>query len=80
MSSNIRRHLLLDVSLGFLGLAVSKAGIVHTVLLGTLTVFEKAMGTEGVEAMPPSKLTVVRSKSTNSEWEQTGHLLQNPIH
>ena len=59
MSSNIHRHLLLDVSLGFLGLAVSKAGVVHTVLRGTLTFFDKAMGTEGVKAMVPSKLTVV---------------------
>lgn len=35
---------------------------------------------EGVKAMAPSKLAVVWSKSTNNNWEQTGHLLPNPIH
>lgn len=71
MSSNIHRHLLLDVSLGFLGLAVSKAGLVRAGLRGTLPYIDRAMGGEGAKAMAASRLTVVWSKPTNTGWEQT---------
>lgn len=71
MSSNIHRHLLLDVSLGFLGLAVSKAGLVRAGLHGTLTCIDRATGGEGAKAVTASRLTVVWSKPTNTGWEQT---------